>query len=314
MWQSREFRLSPKDHWEMNGILEYLKEWNQLECPSILAIFGPTDDRDTWVTEFSLDMIQAFQVENVLVASAMCDRPAGQVFTPTVVIKTLICQLLERNPELILEAPEILNLRTFHRVGGFGQACMLFRSIVARLTMPLAIIVDRIDCCEADRSDSNESQDLIGFLSKLPRNEPPQLKVIITSADMPPDDEDLPADLAVSTCMIATRTRPFRKEAYYQGTRRPLSFMVGVFPSRSDTCAYHQRFGREQLQKWCKSIERKNSELFNSVILPPRMTKKAMIFRHREMKHFFDAQNAVLLSPSRSLSDTETLRLLRTIP
>ena len=43
-------------------MLDYLQEWNELPYPSVLGIFGPNKDRDSWVTEFSLDMIQAFQV------------------------------------------------------------------------------------------------------------------------------------------------------------------------------------------------------------------------------------------------------------
>src|SRR5437763_7463195 len=106
LWQSRQFRLSPKDHWEGNGMLDYLQEWNELPYPSVLGIFGPNRDRDSWVTEFSLDMIQAFQVQNELVTFALCDRPSDQHYTPVVVIKRLICQLLEQRPMLILEEPE----------------------------------------------------------------------------------------------------------------------------------------------------------------------------------------------------------------
>ena len=282
MWQSREFRLSPKDHWEVNGMLDYLQEWNRLKSASILAIFGPTEDRDTWITEFSLDMIQAFQVQDVLVTSAMCDRPAGQVFTPTMVIKKLICQLLEQNPGLILEAPEILSLRTFRRVTDFDHASLLFCSIVAKLTMPLAIIVDRIDCCEADMSDSNESQDLVGFLSELLKTHPRKVKVIITSADEPPDDEDLPVELAVSTCMIATRARPLSKEAYYWGFSRRVTFNIHLAPRVYDPLQRTvslKAVGLEQLYKLRRHFDNRMYSLNWDRKLKVRTTRQKMICR-----------------------------------
>src|SRR4051812_11245221 len=97
-WKGRQFRTSPKDHWEVNGVLEYLKAWNSLPHASILAIFGPTRGRDSWVTEFALDTIQAFQVQNELVTFVMCDRSGAIPYTPETLIKILICQILEQRP------------------------------------------------------------------------------------------------------------------------------------------------------------------------------------------------------------------------
>lgn len=290
MWQSREFRLSPKDHWEVNGMLDYLQKWNRLESASILAIFGPTWDRDTWVTEFSLDMVQAFQVQGVLVTFAMCDRPAGQVFTPPVVIKKLICQLLEQSPGLILEAPDILNSLVFRRFINFDQACLLFGSIVARLTTPLAIIVDRIDCCEADMTDSDDSQDLVGFLSELLKNHPHQVKVIITSADEPPDDGGLPVELAVSTCMIATRTRPLSKEAPRQGICGRITFEFDTFQFAGNKLFTVQRrkaVGLEQLYKFRRDIDKREYVVNWPKKFEPRSARQKTIYRYFGLQKIF---------------------------
>ncbi|KIW97684.1 uncharacterized protein Z519_01268 [Cladophialophora bantiana CBS 173.52] len=285
MWQSREFRLSPKEHWEVNGMLDYLQEWYQLEPASILAIFGPAEDRDTWVTEFSMDMIQAFQVQDVLVASAMCDRPADQIFTPTMVIRKLICQLLEQMPELTIEAPDIFNLRVFRKTINFHQACRLFSSVVARLTTPFAIIVDRIDCCEADIDDSDQSQDLVGFLSEVLAEHEKRVKIIITSAEEPPEDGDLPSELAVSICAIKTRKRPLRKEGYYGRTRitgREPTFYFEFLRNTDDDWEELRAVGAEQLYKlrWVLQRARVQWDIYWDKELKPRTAREKKIYRY----------------------------------
>jgi hypothetical protein len=286
MWQSRQFHLSPKDHWEVKGMLDYLDEWNRLSSVSILAIFGPTTDRDTWVTEFSLDMIQAFQVQDVLVTFALCDRPEEQVFTPTTVIKTLVCQLFEQNPGLILEAPEVLNSRVFRKINDFDQACVLFDSIIARLTTPLAIIIDRIDCCEARITNSTDPQEIIGFLSQLLKTYAYRVKVIITSADDPPKDKDLTAQLAMSTCLIATRTRPLSREVYRRGMFRPVTFGVDIIYNPTREVRHRNISGLENLYKLRRDVGYSQHFVFWSGRLVPRTARQKMIFHH------FDLQDA----------------------
>lgn len=250
MWQSRDFQLSPKDHWEVNGMLDYLQEWNRLESASILAVFGPTEDCDTWVTEFSLDMIQAFRVQDLLVTFAMCDRPADQIFTPTMVIKKIICQLLEQRPELIVEAPDLFRPRVFLKVTDFDEACRLLSSIVSRLSTSFAVILDRIDCCQPDTGDSEHPGDLVGFLSELLKEHTERAKIIITSGEVPPENEDLPSELPISICMINTRKRPLHKDDYCRGIRRRPRFDIHIDPT-NEYPAFHRRVvGVEQLYKF----------------------------------------------------------------
>ncbi|KIW16321.1 hypothetical protein PV08_06372 [Exophiala spinifera] len=121
LWKGRQFRTSPKDHWEVNGVLDYLKAWNCLPHASILAIFGPTRGRDSWVTEFALDTIQAFQVQNELVTFIMCDRSEVNQYVPATLIKILICQILEQRPTLILEEPDLFLLHNFQSAVELNQ-------------------------------------------------------------------------------------------------------------------------------------------------------------------------------------------------
>jgi len=204
LWQCREFRLSPKDHWEVNGILGYLEEWNALPYASILAVFGPTRERDTWVTEFILDTIQAFQVQGELVAFVMCDRPNNEYYTALDIIKIIICQILELRPTLILEEPEIFNLRDFHRASEFMEACSLLKRIVARLDR-IVILIDRIDRCQPDSSDSTE--EVINLMLQLLQIHGNSMRIIITSADSTPKASH--PNLPISFCQISTQNMPF---------------------------------------------------------------------------------------------------------
>ncbi len=224
-------------------MLEYLQEWNELESASILAIFGPSGDRDTWVTEFSLDMMQAFQVQDELVTSALCDRPEDQYWTPTIVIKKLICQLLEQRPMLIVDTPEIFNLRVFQKVTHFDQACRVFGLIVAGLDS-IAIIVDRVELCQRDPNDTS-SQDLVGFLSRLIRKYPKKVRVLLTCAEEPPDH--LHPEFAISICMISTK-RSVSRESYEASRRGRVKFDVTY--SDEDRNSWHAIvIGAENLYK-----------------------------------------------------------------
>lgn len=204
LWQCREFRLSPKDHWEVNGILGYLEQWNALPHASILAVFGPTRERDTWVTEFILDTIQAFQVQGELVAFVMCDRPNNEYYTALDIIKIIICQILELRPTLILEEPEIFNLRVFQRASKFVEACSLLKQIVARLDR-IVILIDRIDRCQPDSNDP--VQGVINLMLKLVQIHGNSTRIIITSAD--PTPKACCTNLPISLCQISTQRIPF---------------------------------------------------------------------------------------------------------
>ena len=203
LWQGREFRLSPKDHWKVNGILDYLEQCNSQPHASILIVLGPTCDRDSWVTEFTLDTIQAFQVQSELVIFVMCDRMGREHYTPVVLIKTIICQVLEQRPTLILEDPEIFNSRLFEKTGEFTQSCELLGRMVARLNS-IAILIDRIDRCQPDLSDPEA--DLFRFFVQLIQMHRKRTKIIVTSTE--PLLEELSADLPISICQISTRRTP----------------------------------------------------------------------------------------------------------
>ncbi|KAF2239550.1 hypothetical protein EV356DRAFT_528142 [Viridothelium virens] len=233
-WEGREFRLSPKDHWEVNGVLDCLKEWNSLMQASILAVFGPTSERDSWVTEFTLDTIKAFQVQSELIAFVMCDRPNNEHLTPVILIKTIISQILEQKPGLVLEKPELFSCRVFQRATEFTSACGLLEHVIAKVDR-IAILIDRIDHCQWESSDPKA--DILGFLVRLIRKYGKSTKVIITSTDLPPDE--LPLHHPISICKIATR-KPLSRTPY----RRPFRYVKLSLPAQDTdfvSIDYHGR-------------------------------------------------------------------------
>ncbi|MCJ1285064.1 60S ribosomal protein L28 [Xylographa opegraphella] len=205
LWQDVNFRLSPKDRWEANDILLYLTFWTRLPANSILWISAPTSNRDTWVTELSLDVIRASQAQDALLSFALCDRPRGESYTDTQLVKRLICRIIEKQPTLVMENPELFDTRLFQRAESFEQVWRIFERIVT-IVEPLYIIIDRFDLCQLEFL-SDEGESLLSKLSELVERNHKSFKIIVTSAK--PDQP--PSNLAISFCKIETQTRPFKR-------------------------------------------------------------------------------------------------------
>ena len=205
LWETVRFRLSQRDRWEGNGILLYLSFWTRLPSNSILWISGPSSSRDTWVSQFSLDLIRASQAQESLLTFALCDRPRGRSYTDVELVKRLICRIIERRPILVFESPEIFDARLFQRAETFEKVWELFSRIVATLDM-LFLIIDRLDLCHME-SQSDEGESLLTRLSDLVEQHQKRLKVVVTSGEPGPP----PSKLAISFCKIETQTRPFRR-------------------------------------------------------------------------------------------------------
>jgi hypothetical protein len=189
-------------------MLRRLKEWKVLPLPSILGVLGPALSRDSWVTEFSLDMINASRIENKLTVFALCDRPYNHSYTSFDIVKIMICQLVEQQPKLCIDRADIFSKRIFGRVQNFNHACQLLDTIVARLPS-LTLLIDRVDRVKNDHTANN----LIGFLSDLVGRYQRKVQIIITSADRP--SKQLLRSTPMTICMISTRSRPGRKQEYY---------------------------------------------------------------------------------------------------
>jgi hypothetical protein len=179
----RGFRLSPKDHWENNGILDILLTWSRSSRSSILWIGGKSGNQDCWVTELSADLIQALEPQLLTLLFAFCGDGSNQILTPVRLLKGLIIQLLTQHPNLSYNDPEIYNTTKFKRLITFQQLWRIFDQLALQVS-DLFIIIDRIENCEADDQADLKTQLLPSLIKFLEKSR--STKAIVTSIFEPP--------------------------------------------------------------------------------------------------------------------------------
>lgn len=195
-----------RDHWSQNGILKYLTEWRKL-CDdsrnSILWISTEDNGRQSWLTEFSINLIDICRSQGQLVTFSMCDRPKGTRWTPQQVLKQLILQLLSSRPALTVSAPEVFNTRRFRKAETFDSVFKLLCAAVAILGS-VVFVIDRLDKCTRDLAARHT--DIAEVLSMLVKKHPRSVRIIVTSGQIvsPPMLPCLPISFAV----VSTKRRP----------------------------------------------------------------------------------------------------------
>ena len=192
----RDFHLSPKDHWENNGIMEGFSSWSQTRRDLPLWICGTSGpNRDSWVTELSIDIVHALQPQmEVTLLHAFCDvesgasSPAGEEsyrLTASGLVKRLLAQLLELHPELAYKHPDVCNNWRFQKAeGSFAKLWGIFEQLAVRISN-LFIVVDRVDGCEADEKASVVDDLLPALVNMAVRLS--EVTVIVTSIYDPPE-------------------------------------------------------------------------------------------------------------------------------
>lgn len=179
----RGFRLSPKDHWENNGVLDNLIAWSKAPENNLLWIGGSSGNQDPWVTELSADMVQALQPQLLTVLYVFCESETGAGLTPIRLVKRLIVQLLDLHPELAYEKPKSFNGQRFKRATTFGQVWGIFEEL-ALLVPNLFLIIDRVEECKTDDYEDLKN-DLLPSIIKFVESSG-NARIIITSIYGPP--------------------------------------------------------------------------------------------------------------------------------
>lgn len=211
LWKAVHFSTDMRDHWSQNGILPCIAEWRQ-KCDisenSILWISSQSNGRQSWLTEFTLDLIDVCKSQSHTVIAGMCDRPRGVKWTPKRLLRQLIAQLLIDHPILTITQPRVFNSRNFRRASSFTSLAHLLHSSIAVLKSVL-IIIDRLDLCVPRQN--NEYEDIVQMLSQLVRTYPDKLRVIITTGQLV-SPQKFP-DFPISFAMVNTRRRPRRRHS-----------------------------------------------------------------------------------------------------
>ncbi|KAL7920173.1 hypothetical protein ACQKWADRAFT_322360 [Trichoderma austrokoningii] len=204
-WQALRFSTDIRDHWSQNGILPRLAEWRKLcddyQKNSILWISTEGNGRQSWLTEFSTNLIDICRSQSQAITFAMCDRPMGVRWTPQQVLKQLLLQLLNSRPSLTVSAPDVFNARRFRKADTFHGVLQLLRATVALLGS-VVIVIDRLDRCALDTAAQEE--DIIQALCKLVNVYPRNLRVIVTTGQIvsPWMLPELPISFAVDLTKI----------------------------------------------------------------------------------------------------------------
>ncbi|KIM98562.1 hypothetical protein OIDMADRAFT_56911 [Oidiodendron maius Zn] len=192
----RGFRLSPKDHWENNGVLDGLLAWSKIPGSSLLWVGGSSGNQDPWVTELSADMIQALQPQLLTLVYVFCEDVKKRTLTPIRLVKQLIIQILDLHPEIAYHNPKLFNVSRFKRAIDFSQVWRIFEELA--LEVPdLFLIIDRVEECEIDDEVDLKTNLLPSILNLVKRSR--SSRVIITSTYSPP---------------VEVRNNPFLQDIY----------------------------------------------------------------------------------------------------
>jgi hypothetical protein len=214
-----------RDHWSQNGLLPCVVEWRKV-CDesqnSILWISSQNNGRQSWLTEFSVDLIAVCRSQGQLMAFGMCDRPDGANWTPKQLLKQLISQLLNETPRLTISNPNVFNIRNFQRATTFDFTFRLLHNILST-GGSVVMVIDRLDLCVRDPDEKHVSiphalSVLVGAHSNL--------RVIVTAGQIT-SPLSLP-ELPISFATVNTRRRPRRQES---PPRRPKKAPLSEYTS-----------------------------------------------------------------------------------
>lgn len=198
------FRLSPKDHWENNGVLGNLLEWSQAGRKSMFWVGGQSGNQDTWVTELSVDLIHALDSQDKPVVYVFCAGPPGAEVTPTMLLRRLILQVLELYPLLALHNPERINLRRLKKAESFEQLWQLWTFLAAQ-PKEIFVLVDRLDKCKPGNNLSIVKGVLPRFIKML--HDYSHVSMIVTSVTDPPPE----LQNTVQSVFVDTGKRPVER-------------------------------------------------------------------------------------------------------
>ncbi|KAF2028629.1 hypothetical protein EK21DRAFT_90449 [Setomelanomma holmii] len=187
--RKRHFDLSPKDHWYENGVLEAFNNWSAYGRIELLWIGDRSGNQGTWVTEMSIDLIDALRMQDLTLLHVFCDM-TDKPITATTLMKRLIAQLLDCHPDIPFRQPRTYNVRRFRDANTFTRLWTIFEALVSELTSSVFVLIDRIERIDAnpdsDRGGrANLSHQLLPYLMGL-ASEAEHVSVIVTSTYEPP--------------------------------------------------------------------------------------------------------------------------------
>ena len=176
-------RLSPKDRWENNGVLDMLPLHTENPRENMIWIGGSSGYSKTWVTEFSMDLVQAMQPQlpSVLYAFSHASRSASLVR----LLRNLIFQILTKHPTIAYQDTSLFNARHFRQADSFDKLWRLLELLLRHLSAEsIYLVLDRLELYEPQKEVENL---LVPALINLARSMP-YISIFVTSVYEPPPE------------------------------------------------------------------------------------------------------------------------------
>jgi hypothetical protein len=133
----------------------------------------------SWVSSFSVDLLDALSLnESLEIAYVFCSNDWGQVWTPALVLKRLIVQVLQSFHQIVISNVSILSTRRFNELGSdsweaqnlFFDILAIVQDVMLQQGKELYIIIDRLDLCRKDNDEEFTVKDhFIPLLQNLSR-------------------------------------------------------------------------------------------------------------------------------------------------
>ncbi|KAF1347430.1 hypothetical protein EJ07DRAFT_185191 [Lizonia empirigonia] len=139
--RTQRFALSLKDHWYENGVIDAFTTWSRHGQSELLWIGGRAGNQDTWVTEMSIDLVDALRLQDLTLLHSFCDENT----TPSPLMKILVAQLLDNHPDIPFSEPANYNARRFRRATTFARLWTIFEALVNEVTRSVFVLIDRIE-------------------------------------------------------------------------------------------------------------------------------------------------------------------------
>lgn len=181
-------RLSYKDQWENNGIIDVLSAWSSSKGASLLWIGGQSGNQDSWVTQFSADLVTALksQTADFILAYVFFDCGSERSLTATDFMKIIIARIIEQRPITMIELPELLNTRMLRPASTFSQLWLVFEGLINCLGVTF-LVLDRVDIGADNKQGLPVAEELLPKLLRLVSMCSSKVKIIVTSTEEPPN-------------------------------------------------------------------------------------------------------------------------------
>ncbi|KAI9745898.1 MAG: hypothetical protein M1818_000579 [Claussenomyces sp. TS43310] len=190
-FNSRErIHLAPRDQWEYHASAIQFPEWQQQDPRPLFWISGPESAEGlSWVSSFSVDLIDALAInESLATTYVFCRNGWDQLWTPALVLKRMIAQVLEAFHQIVIDHVSVLSTRRFRDLGDnaweawdlFCDILGILQDIMTQRGSELYIVIDRLDLCKTIDEDFSVKSHFIPLLQGLSQNYK-ATRVVLTS-------------------------------------------------------------------------------------------------------------------------------------